>query len=92
MALQKPIVNKAQNQPRQVNVAATRRGKVEMSLSAIMGSAIIAYTLIPACCVLAADAGDMLLQTKSVIRDVWFYLASLGLLMFSFLVISKCTK
>ena len=70
-----------------INVAAVTgtTGDVDISINAIMGSAIIAYGLIPGLCALCAlgngeEEGEslpLMLQTYPVLRDVFFYIAGL---------------
>ena len=70
-----------------INVAAVTgtTGDVDISINAIMGSAIIAYGLIPGLCALCAlgngeeegESPPLMLQTYPVLRDVFFYIAGL---------------
>ena len=63
-----------------INVAATHRQKVELSVSAIMGSAIIAYCFIPAACFLGVGH-SFDLQIVPTLRDTAFYLVALAFLL-----------
>ena len=65
-----------------INVAAAVDGKVEMSLSAIMGSAIIAFGLIPAVVGISEPVRCSQLDPKPLIRDTAFYLLSLVMLLY----------
>jgi hypothetical protein len=62
-----------------INIIATTSGRVEISLSAILGSAIIAYGLIPALCCIAGGS-TMRLRTSTLARDSLFFAGTLGLL------------
>ncbi|KAF0702811.1 hypothetical protein AaE_015703 [Aphanomyces astaci] len=67
-----------------LNAVATAEGKIEAmesSLSAILGSAIIAFALIPALCTLVAPTSLMISWTP-MIRDSMVYIASLGTLVY----------
>ena len=64
-----------------MNVIASTTGKVETSLSAILGSAIVAFGLIPAvCCLAAAPPEGMRLRTPVLARDSLAFAFSLALL------------
>mmetsp|Transcript_20653 Transcript_20653/g.35963 ORF Transcript_20653/g.35963 Transcript_20653/m.35963 type:complete len:573 (-) Transcript_20653:279-1997(-) len=61
-----------------INCVATIHGKVSLSLSAVLGSGIIAYTVIPAACVLVSKGQVLRLEAVPLIRDMVFYAASLS--------------
>jgi Ca2+/Na+ antiporter len=53
-----------------INCMATLHGKVEMSLGAVLGSGVIAYTVIPASCVLVSRGQVLRLELIPLVRDV----------------------
>ena len=63
-----------------INVAATRRQNVDLSVPAIMGSAIIAYGFIPAACFFGVRQ-SFELKIAPTLRDTFFYLVALGFLL-----------
>jgi K+-dependent Na+/Ca+ exchanger-like protein len=65
-----------------VNVAATRHGTVEMSLSCIMGSAIIGFVLIPGLCAFFVPPGGVELSTWALMRDTGCFGISLAMIYF----------
>jgi sodium/potassium/calcium exchanger 4 len=60
-----------------INCIATARGKVDVSMGAIMGSGILAYTVIPAVCVLVSNGQTLHLELVPLIRDCVSYLVAL---------------
>ncbi|ETW07014.1 hypothetical protein H310_03109 [Aphanomyces invadans] len=67
-----------------LNAVATAEGKIESmesSLSAILGSAIIAFALIPALCALVAPT-SLTISWGPMIRDSTVYIASVGTLVY----------
>ena len=61
-----------------MNISATASGKVDLSLPAILGSAIIAFGFIPAICSFSVK-NPMSLSTWAVVRDAGMFLVCLGL-------------
>ncbi|GBG31446.1 Sodium/potassium/calcium exchanger 5 [Hondaea fermentalgiana] len=61
-----------------INCVATIHGKVSLSLSAVLGSGIIAYTVIPAACVLVSKGQVLHLEAVPLVRDMVFYAAALS--------------
>jgi Ca2+/Na+ antiporter len=59
-------------------VANAGSGEVKMSLPAIVGSANIAFGLIPPCCIIAAKSNFMALQSWPILRDTIAYSICLG--------------
>jgi Ca2+/H+ antiporter len=60
-----------------INCIATARGKVDVSMGAIMGSGILAYTVIPAVCVLVSNGQTLHLELVPLLRDCVSYLVAL---------------
>lgn len=56
------------------------QGALSLSMGTVFGSAIVAFTVIPALCVFATPTGFMELELVPLLRDVGFY--SMGVLMF----------
>jgi len=70
-----------------INVVATIQAQTSdpetssLGVSAILGSGMIAFSLIPAACGLCAS-GDLHLKRRPLFRDEFFYLTSLGILIY----------
>jgi len=60
-----------------INCVATAHGKVSLSLGTVLGSGIIAFTAIPACCVLVSHGQVLRLEAIPLLRDTFFYAISL---------------
>ena len=65
-----------------INCVATYNGKVSMSLGAILGSGLIAYTVIPALCVFCSKGHTLRLEPMPLLRDVFFYCTSVFLFIY----------
>jgi len=70
-----------------INVVATIQAQTSdpettsLGVSAILGSGMIAFSLIPAACGLFATS-DLLLKRRPLLRDEFFYISSLGILIY----------
>ncbi|CAD7938652.1 unnamed protein product [Amoebophrya sp. A120] len=63
-------------------LAAHRPNQVALGIGAILGSGLIAFCIIPACCVLfsSSETKSLSLNRRPFLRDVSAYLVSLGIL------------
>lgn len=63
-----------------LNLMSAANGTSDLSLSALLGSSIVAFGLIPPLCILMTNEKEMDLKAWPIIREIVFYL--LGLLVF----------
>ena len=61
-----------------INCAATAHGNIDMSLGAVLGSGIIAYTIIPAASIYVSPGQVLQLEMIPLLRDVGFFCVALG--------------
>ena len=67
-----------------INCVATYRNHVNMSVGAILGSGLIAFTVIPAASVFVSKGRTLELELGPLLRDVIFYvIAVLGFVFFA---------
>ena len=67
-----------------LNLMSAANGTSDLSLSALLGSSIVAFGLIPPLCILMTNEKEMDLKAWPIIREIVFYL--LGLLVFLFVI------
>jgi len=65
-----------------INCVATYRNHVTMSLGAILGSGLIAFTVIPAASVAVSKGQTLELELGPLLRDVFFYVVSVVMFIF----------
>ena len=63
-----------------LNLMSAANGTSDLSLSALLGSSIVAFGLIPPLCILMTNEKEMDLKAWPIVREILFYL--LGLLAF----------
>ena len=60
-----------------LNLLSAANGTSDLSLSALLGSSIVAFGLIPPLCILLTNEKEMELKTWPIVREIVFYLVGL---------------